>query len=63
MNEEILKLAEDCHITVLEGSCYAEPDELEAFYKAAYNRAVLDAANAMREYPEAVKNIRQLELK
>ena len=46
MNEEILKLAKECGLRFH----YDEFEGLEAFYKAAYNKAIEDAANAAFEF-------------
>lgn len=66
MNEEILKLAKECGFNDFGSAWY--DDRLEAFYRAAYNKAIEDAAKIadakddMMEYG-AGEEIRELKKK
>ena len=46
MNEEILKLAKECGMNT---HGFPAPHWLEAFYRAAYNKAIADAAKLCGE--------------
>ena len=63
MNEEILKLAKECGMNT---HGFPAPHWLEAFYKAAYNKAIEDATKCVDDAMcegVGIEILRELEMK
>lgn len=68
MNESILKLAKETFTDIAKTTTrtiMATPDEIEAFYRAAYNKAIEDASRVIAPYKcyDAQIDIHRLEMK